>query len=376
MRANSQKGSLLVKLGVVLLVLAVAGFFAFRNFQGTAFVKAVGRDTAVDAVTGSVIIHADGGMKELKTEAPGKVAMTNIKPGSSFKKGDILVQLDTTELERDVTEAKRLYDDGRERVRLRKEADISLQLAKEQEANATRLYKLGTISTEDMKKAERAVKAVELELTFAKLDEEKAVKDHEAALARYETQRKKMSVPALFDGTVEGANVVEGEIIGSGHHVATIFSRVRIVAAKISEEEFGRLKVGQQANLRLLTYGEQNYESTISELLPSADGSQRFTVYLDVKVDPEMLKPGSTGEVTITVARNANALVIPRRALFNGRNVFVVRNGVVELRELEVGFVALNVVEVRKGVEQGEFVIVENIEQHRPGQRVRVEERK
>lgn len=378
MRANSQKGSLLVKLGVVLVVLAVAGYFVFRNFQGNAVVKAVGRDTAVDAVTGSVTIFADGGMKELKTEAGGRVDTATIKPGSHFKKGDILVQLDTTELDRDTKEATRLYEDARARVKLRREADVTQVLAEEKLANAERIKKTGTISEEDIKALKRVIDTIKLERTIADLDEVKAKKDYEVAMDRSATQKKKMSVPALFDGTVEAANVVEGEIVGSGHHVATIFSSKRIVAAKISEEDFGRVKVGQKANVRLLTYGEQNYQATVSELLPTADESQRFTVYLDVKVEPEMLKPRSTGEAIITVATSPNALVVQRRALFNMRqsagNVFVVRNGVVELREVEVGFVALNVVEVRKGVEQGELVIVDNLEQHRAGQRVRVTE--
>lgn len=365
-----------MKLGVVLVVLAVAGYFVFRNFQVTAIVKAVGRDTAVDAVTGSVTIFADGGMKELKTEAGGRVLKATIKPGSHFKKNDVLVQLDTAELDRDVEDAKRLYADARERVRLRREADVSLELAEKTLADAKRLKVTGTVSDEDIKRAERAKKAVELEQALLKLEEEKAEKDHKIAMDRAATQKQKMSVPALFDGTVEAANVVEGEIVNGGHHVATIFSSKRIVAAKISEEHFGRVKLGQKANVRLLTYGEQNYEAVVSELLPTADESQRFTVYLDVKVDPEMLKPRSTGEAIITVNTSPDALVVPRRALFNGRNLFVVRDGVVELRQVEVGFVALNVVEIRKGVEQGEWVIVENIEQHRPGQRVRVKELK
>lgn len=367
-----------MKLGVALVVVAIAGYFLFRNFQVTAVVKAVGRDTAVDAVTGSVTIFADGGMKELKTEAAGRVKTAAIKPGSHFKKGDILVQLDTTELDRDIREAKRLYEETRKRVDLRRKADVSLKLAEEKLANAERIRKTGTVSDEDIRSLQRGVDAIKLELQIADLDTAKVEKDHEVALERYETQMKKMSVPALFDGTVEAANVVEGEIVNGGHHVATIFSSKRIVAAKISEEDFGRVKVGQPANVRLLTYGEQNYQATVSELLPTADESQRFTVYLDVKVDPEMLKPRSTGEAVITVATSPNALVVQRRALFNARqnsgSVFVVRNGVVELRNVEVGFVALNVVEVRKGVEQGELVIVENLEQHKPGQRVRVEE--
>jgi multidrug efflux pump subunit AcrA (membrane-fusion protein) len=111
----------------------------------------------------------------------------------------------------------------------------------------------------------------------------------------------------------------------------------------------------------------------VSELLPAADDAQRFTVYLEVKADAEMLKPLSTGEVTITVAQRPDQMMILRRAVFDANKVFLVKNGRVERRELEIGFVALNVVEVRKGLEVGDLVIVDRIDEFREGQRVRVE---
>ena len=182
-----------------------------------------------------------------------------------------------------------------------------------------------------------------------------------------------MEILAPFDGTVEGALTWEGALIAIGTPVARIFSRSRVVAAKIGEESFGRVKVGQSARLRLLTYGSQNYDATVSELLPTADDAQRFTVYLDVKVDPELLKPGSSGEVTITVAQRPDAVMISRRALFDANKVFVVKDGRVQQREVEVGYVALNRVEIRKGIEVGEHVIVDRLEEFRDGQRTRVE---
>jgi hypothetical protein len=111
----------------------------------------------------------------------------------------------------------------------------------------------------------------------------------------------------------------------------------------------------------------------VSHLFPVADDAQRFKVYLDVKVDPQRLKPKSTGEVTITIEKRDNVQTIPRRSLLNGNQVLVVSNGVVELRTVEVGFKSLNAVEIRNGLRDGELVIAESLEQFRPGSRVRVE---
>jgi multidrug efflux pump subunit AcrA (membrane-fusion protein) len=133
------------------------------------------------------------------------------------------------------------------------------------------------------------------------------------------------------------------------------------------------VKVGQQARIRLLTYGSQGFDATVSKLLPAADDTQRFTLHLEAKAEPDQLKPLSTGEVTITVDQIPNQMMILRRSVFDSNKVYVVKDGRVERRTIEVGYTSLNNVQVRKGLADGEQVIVDRIEEFRPGQRVQVE---
>lgn len=373
MRAKTNQGGIVLKVVVVLVLLAAASVALFYNFQSTARVKASERDNAVDAVTGSVTVQADGGMKDLKSEAAGKVVMANIDPSSKFKQHDVLVQLDTTDLDRLINEAVRTYEHARQEAKLRREANMDKKVATDRLETAKRMLTLGTVAQEDVNALQRALEQIELGLKLADLNEKKAEEDHKLRMERFATEREKMSIRAPFDGAVQGAYVIVSELINVGQPVAIIYSSKRIVAAKISEENFGRLKVGQTARLRLLTYGSQEYDATVSKLLPTADEAQRFTVYLDVKVDPELLKPNSTGEVTITVDQRPNQVMIPRRALFDSDKVFVVANGRVHKRQVEVGYVSLTKVEIRKGIELGEYVIVDELEQFRDGERVRMQ---
>jgi len=375
MLAKKTNGSVLLKLGVVLVVLAAAGFWIFQSLQGVARVKPVNRDMAVDAVTGSVVVHADGGFKELKSEAAGKVTEANIKPGTHFKKGDVLVQLDTTEIDRQIAETKRKFESEKARAKIVLDNNPEKKVAQERLETGKRLFQLGNASEDDVKSLQRALDAIETRLRLTEFDDQKADIDYKVAMDGLALMRDKMRVLAPFDGTIhnDGALTWEGALINAGQPVALVFSRKRVIVAKISEESFGRVQVGQPARVRLLTYGSQNFDATVSELLPAADDAQRFTVYLEVKAEPELLKPLSTGEVTITVAQRPNQMMILRRAVFDSNKVFVVVNGRVERRELEIGFVALNVVEVRKGLEVGDRVIVDRLEEFREGQRVRTE---
>ncbi len=375
MRPNKNNGGLLLKLLVVIGLLAGAGVVLYLSLQVTVQVAVVRRDDPVDAVTGSVRVDADGGIKELKSKAAGEVVWCEaIDPGHKFKLGDPLVKLETKELQRQIDEAQRKYDSDRARAKLILENRPERKVAQETLDNLKRLRDLGNTSEDQVKAAQRALDAIDTRLKVTEFDNEKGEADFKAAMEDMKLQMEKMTIRAPFDGEVEGALTWNGALITAGQPVARVFSNIRVVAATISEENFGRVKLGQTAKLRLLTYGSESFDATVSKLLPTADETQRFTVYLDVKVDPTRLKPGSTGETTITVDRRTNQLVIPRRALFNGNQVYVVAGGRIEQRKLELGFVALNVVEVRSGLKDGELVIVENQDQLRPGKRVRTQQ--
>ena len=57
MQVNPSKGGLIVRLVLILAVLAAAGVAVVHSLRETARVKAVNRDTAIDAVTGSVLVY-------------------------------------------------------------------------------------------------------------------------------------------------------------------------------------------------------------------------------------------------------------------------------------------------------------------------------
>ena len=375
MHANPSKGGLIVRLAVVLAVLAAAGVAIVHSLRDTARVKAVNRDTANDAVTGSVVVQADGGFKELRMEAAGKVKVANIEPGSSFRKGDVLVQLDTTELDRQIAETRRKFDSDKARAKIALENNPERKVAEERLATAKRLFDLGNASEEDLKGAQRALDGIVTRLKLTDFDDQKADVDFKVAMEGLELLRDKMRVTAPFDGMIhnDGAMTWEGAWINGGEPVTKVFARRRVVEAKISEESFGRVKLGQPARIRLLTYGTQTFDATVSKLLPSADDAQRFTVHLDVKADPDQLGPLSTGEVTITVDRIPDQIMVLRRSIFDSNKVYVVKDGRVERRTLEVGIVSLNNAQVRKGLAVGELVIVDRLEEFREGQRVRTE---
>ena len=107
----AKNGNAFVKL-VLVLALIGGGVFAVLFFvrETVAVVEVVRRD-APDAVPGSVLVFADHDLQELKSEMPGRVVwLEPLDPGATFKKGDVLLKLDPSDLERALAEAKRQLD--------------------------------------------------------------------------------------------------------------------------------------------------------------------------------------------------------------------------------------------------------------------------
>lgn len=403
MLANNNNGRLLVKLGIVLVVLAAVGYYVFSGAQKSALVKVAKTDTAVDAVTGSVTVDADGGtQKELKAEAEGKVIECDrIDRGKTFKEGDILLRLDPEELKRQFSDYNRGYDIARlqsqlaltggkpekmekvanahklsdaDRAKLYQEVSQERTLAAEKLRQVKRMHQLNNASEEDLKAAERALDNIDNGLAIKAVNDRKAEEDHEANRKNHDVALERMLIRAPSDGAITEASIFKGALIGRGHVVGKFMTHERVVTALISEESFGKVRIGQKARIRLLTYGDMDFAATVSKMLPTADDAQRFTVFFDVKVEKQsMLNPKSTGEVTITVDQHPNAIIISRLALFDVDKVCVVKNGRVERRQVKTGYVNLTEAEILEGVAAGEQVIVDTPQRYRNGDRVRVE---
>jgi RND family efflux transporter MFP subunit len=374
MSAPTAKPGVLLKLGVILAVAVVAGVVAFNRFRAIAVVATVHRDKAVDLVTGSVVVHAEKDLQEIKSELPGRVLWIDPRQlGEPFKSGEPILKLDAGELERAKKQAADDFNAQVERFKLQKKNDPVLQAAKETLANAELQFKRQAISEIDWKNAQRVFQQVETNLALADFDQNQAKVKFENEQAALQRQIDKMTIRVPSDGILQSVTVAPGALINAGTTVATFFSNERVIISKVGEDSIGKVKVGQAARVRLLNLPDETFDAKVTTILPFADPeTQRFTVYLDVKAETAKLRPFSTGEATITVGQRDNQPMIPRRAIFNDDNVFVVKNGVIEKRKIGVGFKALNYAEVTGNLAEGEQVIVEDLDQFRDGQHVRV----
>jgi len=363
--------SLAAKLVVVLGLIALAGYFYWANSHLLVKSEPVRKGKAVDAVTGSVTIFAEF-PTTVRSGVAGRVTRSTLDIGSPVKMNDFLVQLDAVDLELDIEATEDNLEIAKKRVQIGSVTTIELENARVDLANAERSASMGTYSTMDLERVRRNVRAIEQRQALENLSNEATIAALENGLAVRRRQLEKMTVRSPVDGVVTEVFSRQGDLIGSESPIASLISNSRRIEARISEENFAGIRVDQKASVRFLGYGDEQFSAKVAKILPTADpATQRYIVLLEVVIAPERLVPGLTGEVSIVVGERTDTLIFPRRALL-GNKVFVLKNGRVELRPVRTGFVSLNEVEALEGLTEGEQVLVENLEQVRPGDRVRI----
>jgi RND family efflux transporter MFP subunit len=324
-------------------------------------------------VPGTVVVTAEYG-QPLVSEVAGRIMEKdfNLDPGKQVKKGDILCRIETTDLDIDIEQIESELKAATKRVEAGSLIELERQTAKENLDQFERMYKLGGVSESDIIKQRRAYKAIEIRVENEKITNQASLDSYSNNLKVKRRIAEKMTIRAQFDAVVSAVDHRPGALIDAKTSLATLITISRTVEAKISQENFAGIKLGQKAIVRFLGHEGDIYDATTIKILPTAEAeTQRYIVHLDVNVKgrTDLLVPGLTGEVSIVVGeRDAEALV-PRRAVF-GNGIYVVENGKIQRRKVELGFVSLNIVEVTKGLKAGELVVVEDIDKFREGDRV------
>ena len=377
MPSNSSR--LALKLVVGTAILAAAGFGVFYALRPMAKVVAVVRDKAVNAVPGSIVVMAEYEM-DLRGEFPGRITRSELDPGKQVKRGDFLVQIDTSELQLQIEKTESELEAQKKKVAIGSQIEIELENARDELVAKERVFKLGNLSETELIRQQRFVKALEQRVNLEKVANEQTLAGLENGLKTLRLEFTRATIVAPFDGTVAQVNAHPGDIIGASVPIAHLIATSRIVEARISEENFADIRPGQKASVRFLTYGERTYGATVTKILPTADpATQRYVVYMTVDIDLTKLVPGITGEVWITVGEREKALVVPRRAVVE-HSLYVVNAGRIEARQARLGYQGLNVVEIlpdektgQAAVKDGELVVVEQLDRFRPGEHVRTE---
>jgi RND family efflux transporter MFP subunit len=357
---------------VTLLVLWYGLVYLLRP---VALVATVVSGRAIHAVPGSVEVKAEYVM-ELKSEVGGRIVASELDPGKKVFNGDVLVQIDPGDINLEIERIKDEITAAKRKVELGSTMRADVLNMRDTVANLERQTKTGAYPESELEKQRRLLQQLEQRMELDEVNMKLALDNNENQLRTKQREKEKMTIISPTDGVIASVNLNarKGDLIGRDTPIATLISSTRTIEAKVSEENFAGIMVGQKASIRFLGYGAQLYNASVVKVLPTANAeTQRYIVHLTVDIPVEKLVPGLTGEVSIVLGEREAAAIIPRRAL-RGNEVFVVNGNKVELRKVRLGYQGLNQAEVLEGLRKDERVIVEELDRFQAGDRVRVKQ--
>ncbi|PKL09383.1 MAG: hypothetical protein CVV51_04000 [Spirochaetae bacterium HGW-Spirochaetae-7] len=221
-----------------------------------------------------------------------------------------------------------------------------------------------------------------MRLATAALSAERAAASAILDAARNELEASRLSVAELRVAApvtgVIGARYLEvGERVKHDDKIVTIMDVASLYAiAPVREAEAVRLSRGMEAKVRVDATGTE-YVGTVSLVSPVADSrTGSFMVRVSIR-DPEgRLKPGMFARIVVAAGESRRVAVVPEAAvagLANGSGtVFVVANGVVDERRVELGEAVGEDRRVLSGIADGDVIVERPKPELREGDRVAV----
>jgi RND family efflux transporter MFP subunit len=236
--------------------------------------------------------------------------------------------------QREYERAKRLYADSM----------ISKDVLDQIKMN----YELVLIGTGKKKEEIRAAS-----LTQAEID---------AEIARMKLEKTKIKAP--FSGAITNIRVSPQEFIIMGSELFMLVDIHKIkVEAKVLESEIGKIKEGQEVDLRFSAYPDKIFKGKVKAISPVVHPEYKTCRVIIYFPNPKKeIKPGMLAEVRIAAEIYRDRVLIPQEAVLvrGGRKlVFAVEEGLAKWRYIEVGVENEHFVEVLDGVVEGEMVITE-----------------
>ena len=229
----------------------------------------------------------------LATRVMGVIASLPVTQGERVNRGDLVMRLDAADKE----------------AAIRMSESVVAQREAEAEA-AARLVKGGNAPKLQADQARAALATAQAQLESAK-----------AELANYE-------IYAPYNGLIDRVPVQRGSAILAGAEVATLINLDPLLAiGEVSERELNYLRLGSEANIRLVDGTE--VKGTLRYISRDASPTTRtFRIEVAIPNENKELPAGMTAEITLR-APPSDAVVLPRSV------VTLSNNGALGIRALD-----------------------------------------
>lgn len=175
-------------------------------------------------------------------------------------------------------------------------------------------------------------------------------------------QKGREGVKADMNGVIASAEAAQSGTAAQGGALFTIASTDNVrVKIEISPDDYAKVKTGTTA---VITMGESTYEGTLTAIdriaLPNAQGNSVIGAQVHINNPDGNICIGASAKVRMTIAEAKDVIVIPTEAVnasSDGDFVYVIEDGIVRERPVELGVMSATQAEVVNGLSDGDLVV-------------------
>ena len=289
---------------IVIVVIAVAAWALSGgkkeeeiNFKE----EAVKTETLQNSVTATGTIEAVTSVT-VGTQVSGIVNKLYVDYNSQVKKGQVIAELDKTNLLSELNTAKANLASAT--------SNLSYQAANMNRYQT--LYKKGLVSADEYENALLTYRQAKEQVASSKENVQKA-----------QTNLGYATITSPIDGTVISKSVEEGQTVAASFNTPELFTIAKDltnmqVVANVDEADIGGVKEGDRVTFTVDAYPDDTFEGIVKQVRLEATTTNNVVTYEVVISAPNAdlkLKPGLTANVTIYTQERSGVLAVANKAL-------------------------------------------------------------
>lgn len=298
---------------------------------------------------------------------PGEVEKVFVGIGDKVIEEQELFSLNKEDIQKQVDTAKEQKQSAYSNYLSIQESN---ELAKATYARMLELYKKNGIPKSQLEQAELQASSAPMEAAKSQYDMTVL------ALNNAEDLLADTKVKSPIKGIVTGVNIEPGEKISTGSPALSVVDMEKVyIELNITENIINELSIGQSVSVEIDAL-EKEYRGTIDRISPVADSRTNLyqtKVYLDN--DDFSIKPGMFTKVFFNIDFKENVVKIPSEAVITSGNknyVYIASGDMAKQSEVNLGIDSGMFVEVIKGVNDGDKLVVKGQQYIKDGSNIKV----
>ena len=298
------------------------------------------------------------------TQVSGIVSKLFVDYNSVVKKGQVIAELDKTNLISELNTAKANLSSA--------QSTLNYETTNFQRYQT--LYDKGLVSANDYENARLSYDKARQQVATSRESVQKA-----------QTNLGYATITSPIDGVVLSKSVEEGQTVAASFNTPELFTIAKDltdmrVIADIDEADIGGVKEGQRVTFTVDAFPDDHFEGAVTQVRQQATTESNVVTYQVVISAPNKdlkLKPGLTANVTIYTLELEDALAIPAKALRfmpneallkegqtiedteASQKVWTLEGNIFKAHAVETGTTNGILTEIKSGISEGTEVLVD-----------------